>query len=257
MIVVALPVLLLLMLGVIELGMRVYYKAQVRSIATAAALAAVGEQNHWPVPIPTKFIDVVPVDGFIINTLHLPDVDSYGGLKGGVAKVNELTNPKVHLDAEVLPWPYLPAPFKRVQMTATLNPPLVFSRMFRAEPITESACAMAWIRPDYWKHDWWTAKTKKSLFGIGNQDFRYFRLVPCEWSSAGDILEAVIAAHLEATGTDRRADAKAAWDEEAIHQLMPQSKPPIGLGPIGEGEVDECLVDPEDCRKPLSPPPAP
>ncbi|MDB4895237.1 MAG: hypothetical protein JWN15_1499, partial [Firmicutes bacterium] len=103
--VLAMPVLLLLLLGTIELGMRVYYRAQVRSAATAAALAAVGTQVHWPIPIPTEWVVVpavipipIPVDGIVVNTLHLPNVDWLGDVRGAALETRELTNPNIKFD---------------------------------------------------------------------------------------------------------------------------------------------------------------
>jgi hypothetical protein len=246
--VLAMPVLLLLLLGTIELGMRVYYRAQVRSAATAAALAAVGTQVHWPIPIPTEFVVVppipvpIPVDGIVINTLHLPNVDWLGDVRGEARETRELTNPDIKFDTLVLPWAVAPSPFKWVRITAKISPPLVFSRIFREGQIEASACAIAWIHPDYWEHGWWDKRSQKSLFGIGDQDYRYYRLVPCTITGAGDALEAVITAYVQATSASERP---------AVHtfqQRMPWPKTEVDSPPPPDEKVDKCTKDRANCK---------
>lgn len=175
--VIVLPVLLFLFLGVYEVGLLMYYRAQVRSAATAAALAAVGTQKHIPIPIPTEFVEVppiiIPVNGYIVNTLHLPNVDttfesigrSLVGLetaevRGEATAVARLTNPAIRLQRKVLPWPGTPLPFKYVEITAEVDPPKgVFTQLVGSTTISHSACAIAWVRPDYWVHGWWDERT--------------------------------------------------------------------------------------------------
>jgi|GEM_PF-3869619 len=175
--VIVLPVLLFLFLGVYEVGLLMYYRVQVRSAATAAALAAVGTQKHIPVPIPTQFVEVppiiVPVNGYIVNTLHLPNVDATFGsigrsivgmetaeVRGEAADAARLTNPAIRLKRKVLPTHWVPFPFKYVEITAEVDPPKgVFTQLVGSKTISHSACAIAWVRPDYWAHQWWDEKT--------------------------------------------------------------------------------------------------
>lgn len=168
--VVVLPVLLLLFLAVYDVGRLMFYRVQVRSAATAAALAAVGTQKHYPIPIPTKWIHTgtipIPVDGIIINTLHLPNVDATltslksGQVRGESAQVVSQTNPNIQVSSRVLPSPWVPTPVKYVEVTAQVDaPPGVFAPFRSRQPLTHKACAIAWVRPDYWYHDWWDKRT--------------------------------------------------------------------------------------------------
>jgi hypothetical protein len=246
--VLAMPVLLLLLLGTIEMGMRVYYRAQVRSAATAAALAAVGTQVHWPIPIPKKWVIIfdvpIPVDGIVINTLHLPNVDWGGDVRGEALETRNLTNSNIKFATTVLPWALAPSPLKWVNITASVSPPQVFSRIFRAGPVEESACAIAWIRPDYWEHGWWDKKSQQSLFGIGDKDYRYYRLVPCGLLGAGDSLEAVLTAYVQDTGDGTAPQ----WSKDAFPDRMPKLDSESDSPPPVDEKVDQCTKDRANCK---------
>jgi hypothetical protein len=249
MMVLAMPVLLLLLLGTIEMAMRVYYKAQVRSAATAAALAAVGTQVHWPLPIPTKWVFIfeipIPIDGIVINTLHLPNVD-WGDVRDETLETMKLTNSNIKFDTKVLPWALAPSPLKWVKITAKERPPLVLSRIFGAGEIVESACAIAWIRPDYWQHGWWDPKSEKSLFGVGDENYRYYRLVPCGLVGTTDLLEAVITEYVQ----DKDGE-KVPWNPGDIYGKVPH-KPTSEAPPPHKDGVDKCIADKADCTNPKS-----
>ncbi|MGE5672722.1 MAG: hypothetical protein ACM3XM_02390 [Mycobacterium leprae] len=217
MVLVALPVLLLLLLATIELAMRFFYKAQVHSAATAATLAAVGTQVHWPIPIPTRFVYGVPVEGFFINTLHLPNVDNLSGgdIEGEAQRVIEWTGANVKFQRLDVAPGYIPFPVKWVRITASTAVPGVFSKIFRQDTVEDSACGLAWIRPDYWYvKTWWSEKTPVVL-GIEDQEFRYYRLIPCGLGGVPDLLEVVAEAHLAATGEDKKDEFETAQNDVA------------------------------------------
>lgn len=251
MVIIAAPILLMLLLGTVELAMRIYYRAQVRSVATAAALAAVGNQRRWSIPIPTKFVFIpwpLPVDGFVFTTISLPDIDS--GPNGSVVQVKNLTNPAIQLQEEVLPWKRLASPFKWVKITASLDPPGVFSKIFKAAPLQESACAIAWVRPEYWFHGWWDKRSSRVLFG-GEDPLRYYRLVPCGTASVGDILEAVVEAHLATTGQSEEAAFNKQWSDHSWETLSPMrpKKRDEEHRPKNPAEIDGCIKEPAKCRE--------
>lgn len=201
---IVLPVLLVFLLGAFDLGLVLYHKALVRSAATAAVMAAVGEQRHWHFPIPTKFVWIVypiPVDGKVINTITLPYVDADGSLRGDARRVAELTNPNITVQAATFPPLDLPSPFKWVEVTASIPPPGALSRLVLRQPLTYKACAIAWVRPDYWVHGWWDAKTLEVMFDAGEpKPLYYYRRINCQARGLAEALEAVAWAHYATTG---------------------------------------------------------
>ncbi|HEY3365654.1 MAG TPA: TadE family protein [Symbiobacteriaceae bacterium] len=209
------PVVLLLFLGTIDLGQVMYYKAQTRSAATAGALAAVGTQKLLPVPIPTKIVWLgfvpIPVDGFVFNTIRLPNADVEARVfttdaENPVKRVASLTgHGQITTEVtKVLPWAW-PAPFKWVKVTATAPTPGILTRIVMKDQIESSACAIAWVRPDYWFiESWWTPKALDTLIAVfedddeallpGEEPLHYYRQVSCDVEGAGQALEVVLEA---------------------------------------------------------------
>ncbi|HEY8345961.1 MAG TPA: hypothetical protein VIL07_01645 [Symbiobacteriaceae bacterium] len=270
--VVALPVLLALFLGVYDVGLLLTYKVQTRSAATAAALAAVGTQEHYPIPIPTKFVWAgfpIPVDGYIINTLHLPNVDATlrswttGQVRNESESVAKLTNPDIRLQSRVLPTGWVPLPFKWVEVTAEVDPPRgVFSRIAVRQPLRHKACAVAWVRPDYWVHPWWDKRTLEVtdafLEKLGptepagsEEPLRYYRQVTCGISGVPELLEVIAEAHFQATGRRPSVDEmKRVIDREELRE----SGEAVQRWKNGERsprksreELVRCIESPDDC----------
>lgn len=253
--VVVLPVLLLLLLGTIDLGMLAYYRAQVRSVATSAALSAVGNQRHVRIPVPTHWVVIfvpIPVDGWILNTLWLPDVDlPFAGLRGETAAVAEMTGSDITLESLVVPR-YIPSPIKWVQITARVERPGLLRRFIAPGPIEHTACAIAWMRPDYWRHGWWSDKTLKSVFHQGNEPQHYYRLTKCGLTSPATLIEVMAEAHLAATGETTALGSLAAQYQDMLRESDTHWNGETeysGRGPESPGEVAECQeIGAVNCR---------
>jgi hypothetical protein len=184
-----------------------YHRAKAQNLAEAAALAAVKDTAHVPIPIPNpkKMIYFVPYDGWILNTLHLRNVEWSIGLpgKGKLRVADELmkyngdkafgvAKPSLQ-PLETWPIGNVVSPIMLVRAPVTVDVKLMtplLSRVMngRAEvsannkqtvTVRAEACGMAWFRPDYVWHGWWDPETLDTVLGLGDKPLKYYRLVNC------------------------------------------------------------------------------
>ncbi|HLN63451.1 MAG TPA: pilus assembly protein TadG-related protein [Symbiobacteriaceae bacterium] len=186
-----------------------YYKAKAQNLADAAALAAVKDTTNWHIPIPDTWAWIIPVDGWFINLLtlknvgwsaslrHVPESELNAAPKGKLVALNKDRSwgkdDRMHLGKiQALPGNF-PSPIigVRAPVTATVKvyTPFLARAMASGKSskggpdtvtISAEACAMAWYRPDYIVHRWWTPQTMDNLFDIpGTEPLKYYRAVDC------------------------------------------------------------------------------
>lgn len=214
-------VLVPLTLMVIDLTVLAYWRAKLRSTADALALAAVVESREFHIPIPTEFVGYFPVNGFLLNALHLSNLRP-GGLRTPVEpkleRLAELNHDRAGLqvrvrtgEALVLPMGNFISPFMYVQIPVEAEVPLLTplgavlgSDRPDAVTLRAESCAAAWYRPDAWVHRWWDAdpetlvKTIDAVINVTDEPQKYYRLINCvdEPSDVFALLEVVAQEHL-------------------------------------------------------------
>lgn len=195
------PVLLALIGLGVDFGTLAYHKAKVQQAADSAAIAAVKNQSVWHVPVPTKFFGPIPIDGVVIHAMHLNNLGWAGeplDAVQGIARVNQDAKAPISLSQNryVPGWNVL-APFHYIEMTATSEVPLHFGKLWGSDrsKVEAKGCAIAWIRPDFWGHGWWTNKTAEAVMG---KELNFYRAVPCVddegdfWDMANVLMPAML-----------------------------------------------------------------
>lgn len=215
-------VLVPLTLIVIDLTMLAYWRVKLRSTADALAIGAVVESREFHIPIPTEFAGYFPVNGFLINALHLSNLKP-GGIRTEIEpklqRLAELNRDGIGAQVEVRVgeawvWPMgnFISPFMYVQIPVEaevplLTPflgPLLGSDHPNAVTLRAESCAAAWYRPDAWVHRWWDAdpdtlvKTIDAVINVTDEPQKYYRLINCvdEAADVFSLLEIVASEHL-------------------------------------------------------------
>jgi len=210
-----------LALMLIDLTMLAYWRTKLRSTADALAIGAVVESREFHIPIPTEFVGYFPVNGFLINALHLSNLKP-GGFRTPVepklerlAELNrDRTGPQVEVrvgEALVLPMGNFISPFMYVQIPVEAEVPLLTplgallgSDRPNTVTLRAESCAAAWYRPDAWVHRWWDAdpdtlvKTIDAVINVTDEPQKYYRLINCvdEPSDVLSLMEVVAQEHL-------------------------------------------------------------
>lgn len=206
----------------IDFTLLAYWRTKLRSTADALAIGAVAESREFHIPIPTEFVGYFPVNGYLLNTIHLTNLDP-GGFRTRLgpelqhlAGLNrDRVGPQVEVrvgEARVLPLGNFISPFMYVQIPVEaevplLTPllgPLLGSDKPQSVTLRAESCAAAWYRPDAWVHRWWDAdldtlvKTIDAVVNVTDEPQKYYRLVNCvdEGSDLFSLAEVVLAEHL-------------------------------------------------------------
>ncbi len=214
-------VLVPLTLIVIDLTHLAYWRVKLQSTADALAIGAVAESRNFHIPIPTEFVGYFPVNGFLLNGLHLSNLKP-GGIRTAIEpkleRLAALNRDRLGAPVEVrvgealvLPMGNFISPFMYVQIPVEaevplLTPllgPLLGSDHPHAVRLRAESCAAAWYRPDAWVHRWWDAdpetlvKTIDAVINVTDEPHKYYRRINCveEAADALSLLELVAREH--------------------------------------------------------------
>ncbi|MEW8978488.1 MAG: hypothetical protein AB2385_08805 [Symbiobacterium sp.] len=216
-------VLVPLVMMVVDFTLIAYWRTKLRSIADALAIGAVLESREFHIPIPTDFVSGFPVNGYLLNAIHLSNLEPGGfrtGLEPKLRRLAELNRDRVGPqlevrlgEAQVLPLGNFISPFMYVRIPVEAEVPLLTPFLGRllgsdkpaAVTVRAESCAAAWYRPDAWVHRWWDAdpdtltKTLDAVINVTDEPQKYYRLVNCvdEASDFFSLAEAVLAKHLK------------------------------------------------------------
>jgi len=214
-------VLVPLVMMLLDFTVLAYWRTKLRSMADALAIGAVAESREFHIPIPTEFAGYFPVNGYLINTIHLSNLETGGfhtGLGPELKRLAELNRDGAQVEvrveeARVLPMGNFISPFMYVQIPVEaevplLTPflgPLLGSDKPRSVTLRAESCAAAWYRPDAWVHRWWDAdidtliKTIDAVVNVTDEPQKYYRLINCvdEGSDLFSLAEVVLAEHLK------------------------------------------------------------
>lgn len=215
-------VLVPLVMFVIDLATMAYHRTKLKNTADAVAIAAVAESSSWHIPIPTEWVGYVPVNGWVINALHLKNLGPLGGIKPklhDLAKLNQdqigLSTPVVVKDASVYPLANFLSPIMYVKIPVEadvrLHTPFLAKALGKQKGkpgrllMRAESCALAWYRIDRWGHKWWSADqqtieaTVDDFLGTKNEPQKYYRLVNCinEGSDIVSLGEVMFTEHLK------------------------------------------------------------
>jgi hypothetical protein len=230
-------VLVPLVMFVIDLTTLAYHRTKLKSTADSLALAAVAESRSFHIPIPTEWIEGIPVNGWLLNGLHLKNLGTSIGLGnlGGNSEVNDKLKRLARLSADTtgpkpvrvevgkahvaplgnffFPYMYVKIP---VEAEVKLQTPFLAQlakRTSSAGTVTLRAegCAVAWYRVDSWAHKWWDLKNSDSFvktidafINVTDEPHKYYKLVNCvdEVSDMVSLAEDVITEHLRLQGVN-------------------------------------------------------
>lgn len=212
-----------LVMMLIDFTLLAYWRTKLRSTADALAIGAVAESREFHIPIPTEFVGYFPVNGYLLNTIHLSNLEPGGfhtGLEPKLQRLAELNRDRIGPQVEarvgealVLPLGNFISPFMYVQVPVEaevplLTPvlgPLLGSEKPHSVTLRAESCAAAWYRPDAWVHRWWDAdpdtlvKTIDAVVNVTDEPQKYYRLINCvdEGSDLFSLAEVVLAEHLK------------------------------------------------------------
>ncbi|BAD39388.1 hypothetical protein [Symbiobacterium thermophilum] len=215
-------VLVPLTLIVIDFTTLAYWRAKLQGTADALAIGAVLETREFHIPIPTEFVGYFPVNGFLINALHLSNLKPGGvhtRVEPKLERLVELNRDRMGAqvevragDARVLPAGNFLSPFMYVHIPVEaevpLLTPLLGTLLGSDHPnrvtLRAESCAAAWYRPDAWVHRWWDAdpetlvKTIDAVINVTDEPQKYYRLINCvdEAADVLSLLEIVAREHL-------------------------------------------------------------
>lgn len=91
-------VLVPLVMMVVDFTLIAYWRTKLRSIADALAIGAVLESREFHIPIPTDFVSGFPVNGYLLNAIHLSNLEPGGfrtGLEPKLRRLAELNRDRV------------------------------------------------------------------------------------------------------------------------------------------------------------------
>lgn len=207
--------LVMLLIDVMTLA---YYRTKLQSTADAVAIAAVAETSNWHIPIPTDWAGYIPYNGWLINGVHLKNLETsfgiwgYGTEAAPKEKLSQLARlsadeagqqMSVKLgNAEVYPLGNFVSPFMwvRIPVEATdvkLHTPFLAQLLSKQGgggngtlTLKAEACAVVWYRVDRWAHRWWgskrpdkdkdaVVKTLDAIINATDEPVKYYRLVNC------------------------------------------------------------------------------
>ncbi|MFZ5824381.1 MAG: TadE/TadG family type IV pilus assembly protein [Bacillota bacterium] len=190
---IALPVMFLLIGFLVDLGGVLYQKSRIQSAADAAAIGAVKKQTHIHVPIPDPKRTIwigplpIPLGGWFTHGFYLNHLQGGSEPSPVLKELASLNADKVTLSAEKFPpsgingVDIVPWPVAYVEITARGSAPLHFSKILpgvgKTVNLEAKGCALAWVRPDYWWHDWYSSETGKWM--TGQENLYYYRKVAC------------------------------------------------------------------------------
>ncbi len=257
-------VLVPMVLLVIDLAALAYHRTKLRNTADAVAIGAVAETQSLHIPIPTEWYGYVPVNGWMLNGLHLKNVGPSFALwrwgtkskvKPKLEKVAALNQDEAGLsttvtvgDATVLPMGNLFSPYMYVEIPVSADVPLqtpflarILSQSGKAPPegntlkLEAKSCAVAWYRVDSWAHPWWT-KDEEALDSLihtldqflpikeDTEPHKYYRLVNCATSADG-VLSLAESVITEHLELQTGKEYKSPW-ERVDEQNAQKGKPP-------------------------------
>lgn len=223
--------LVMLMLDVTALA---YWRVKLKTIADAIAIGAVAESRSLHIPIPTKVVGWVPVEGVLVSGIHLKNLeaglptDKYSEVDKKLRKLVNLNRdaaPKASISlgrAVVQPVGNFVSPFMyvRVPVTGTVKLQTPFlARALGLEPdpsggktpavkIKVESCSMAWYRIDRWFYRWSAASPETvvevldQFFKFDDEPNKYYRLINCPEAGVDFLAmaELVITEHLRLQG---------------------------------------------------------
>lgn len=256
-------VLVPLVMFVIDLGSMAYHRTKLKNTADAVAIAAVAESSSWHIPIPTEWVGYVPVNGWVINALHLKNLGPLGGIKPKLQKLAELNQDQIGLstpvevkDASVYPLANFLSPIMYVKIPVEadvqLHTPFLAKALGKqkgkpgALKMRAESCAVAWYRIDRWGHKWWSADpetieaTVDDFLGTKNEPQKYYRLVNCinEGSDIVSLAEAVITEHVKLD--DKFTSILQSWaSRNGGNRDMQKTRKSLEQ----KGSLDECKAD--------------
>ncbi|MFZ5814876.1 MAG: TadE/TadG family type IV pilus assembly protein [Bacillota bacterium] len=211
-------VLVPLVMLAVDVAALAYARAKLQSAADALALGAVAESRTWHVPVPTKVVAGVPVEGVLLSGLHLSNLSmSFGlGSWGGNSKIETKLQSVAKLQqdatgrslsmkpetAKVMPLGNFFSPFMYVRMpvTGTVTPQTPFlGRLLGQEggeiQLKAESCAVAWYRVDRWVQSWWDPDLLDTLFDLEGKPAKYYRRINClkdldDWVNLAEFIPA-------------------------------------------------------------------
>jgi len=215
-------VLLPMVMVLIDLTVLAYWRTKLRNTADALAIGAVAQSRNFHIPIPTEFVGYFPVNGYLLNAIHLSNLETSGfvtdigpKLKGLATLNQDQVGPQAEVrvgEALVLPLGNLVSPFMYVQIPVEVEvkpiTPFLGALLGEGEGrilLQAKSCALAWYRPDRWVHKWWDAdpdtftQTLDAIINVTDEPTKYYRLTNCvdEGSDVLSMAEAVIKEHLD------------------------------------------------------------
>jgi|GEM_PF-2945354 len=211
-------VLVPMVLLVIDLAALGYHRTKLRNTADAVALGAVAESQSIHIPIPTEWYGYIPVNGWMLNGIHLKNLETSFGvwrawgesavgekLQQVAAQNQDVVGLKTQVvvgTAQVMPVGNLFSPYMYVEIPVSaevqLQTPYLARLLSRGGEqaagnkltVAAKSCAVAWYRVDSWAHKWWTqdGNPLESLVHTldqflplqeENEPHKYYRLVNC------------------------------------------------------------------------------
>lgn len=207
---------------VIDLATVAYYRTKLKSTADAVAIAAVAESRSFHIPIPTDWVGWFPVNGWLLNGLHLKNLSVGGEPEPKLHKLAQWNQDELGMKVEkvslqtasVYPLGNLFSPVMYVRMPVEadvkLQTPYLAQMLGKTGTVKVRAesCAVAWYRPDRWLMRWWDANpesfvnTLDNFINVENEPLKYYRLVNCmdEFSDFASLVEIGLTEHLELSG---------------------------------------------------------
>lgn len=206
----------------IDLGTMAYYKVKLKNTADAVAIAAVAESSSWHIPIPTQIVGYVPVQGVLVNGIHLKNLSPWGAPKEKLQQVANLNQDELGLsigkaqviDTDVLPIKNIVSPIMYVKIPVEakvqLQTPYIGQILGNKGGVTIRAqsCAVAWYRPDKWFMPW-DLKNAASVANLVEEFYKlivgsdepqkYYRLINCvdSFDKVLSLLEIGLTEHLD------------------------------------------------------------
>lgn len=195
----------------IDLATLAYVRVKLKNTADAVAMAAVAESSSWHIPIPTEWVGWFPVNGWLLNGLHLKNLSVQGKANEKLAELARKNQDQMGLAlhgvtverAGVSPlgnW-FSPVMYVRIPVAADVKLHTPYARTFSKNGtirLRAESCAVAWYRPDRWLMKWWTpdkasfVETLDNFINVEGEPLKHYRLVNClegaaDWVSLAEI----------------------------------------------------------------------
>lgn len=174
----------------------IYHRTKLKATADALALGIVGETQSLHLPIPTTFVGFLPVDGFVLNGLHLKNLNWDSTIPKGnkLLRLADLNRDVIGQATQVKvtkavvrpagntfsPFMYVEVPVdSQVKLQTPFLSNLLGGKGDGSFTIRDQSCGIAWYELDSWVHRWWSDETLDIFIDIDGEPKKFYRLTNC------------------------------------------------------------------------------